>query len=453
MCPCHQTDRAYVYEQSVEKIEAEHTREAHKQYMELTGGAYCACVVGSNGYAGGCYEINYDVMNCIRCGCKNPVCVIRKQPRDLKKVNIFYDVRRTWITRLGFLEEKKVEITKGLKVFDHAVAQTDAEIWLKMKEHEASPLNNYAVIENPKKTPEDRRQEYFSKMHRQYGGQYDYFEFHYEVENIRIARSEQRDLLQDLLDKFAVVEIKVDARISEQDKQFCERQQAAYTAALCGFQELTFFWEDMLSAQKALLGEPDSPPRTYNQYLVPDGDDGPKITIQRHYEDIITQILSCFDGRTPSEQSLQELCRRCNEAVWCNYTHKAKFERKYAIISFLNSFCSFRNDKEYWTFTNSMKAILPCAAHFETGVLNEYPAFFPSPPFDGTYGCNQYDITGEDIFNAYTGIGGLHRLSQGDFSNYHEYSHLLVETNAYQTAILASTQQQLHGRWTLHHRG
>ena len=89
MCPCHQTDRAYVYEQSVEKIEAEHTREAHKQYMELTGGAYCACVVGSNGYAGGCYEINYDVMNCIRCGCKNPVCVIRKQPRDLKKVNIF----------------------------------------------------------------------------------------------------------------------------------------------------------------------------------------------------------------------------------------------------------------------------------------------------------------------------------------------------------------------------
>ena len=67
----------------------------------------------------------------------------------MKKVNIFYDVRRTWITRLGFLEEKKVEITKGLKVFDHAVAQTDAEIWLKMKEHEASPLNK----ENPRGPP------------------------------------------------------------------------------------------------------------------------------------------------------------------------------------------------------------------------------------------------------------------------------------------------------------
>ena len=62
--------------------------------------------------------------------------------------------------------------------------------------------------------------------------------------------------------------------------------------------------------------------------------------------------------------------------------------------------------------------------------------------------CNQYGITGDDIFNAYTGIGGLHGLSQEDFNNYY----LLVETNAYQTAILASTQQ-LHGRWTLHHRG
>lgn len=207
MCPCHRTDRAYDYACSMEKVMAEHNREAFKQYMELTGGSYCACVVGNNGYEGGYYEVKYDVMNCIRCGCKNPVCVIRKQPRDLKKANIFYDVRRTWITRQGFLEEKKVEVTKGLKVFDHAVAQTDAEIWLKMKEHGASPLNNYAVIEQPKKTSEDRRQEYFSKMHRRYDDQYDYFEFHYEVENIRIARSEQRDLLQDLRDAAEGIEV------------------------------------------------------------------------------------------------------------------------------------------------------------------------------------------------------------------------------------------------------
>lgn len=206
MCPCHQTDRPYDYEHSVEKVEAENAREAHKQYMELTGGACCACVMGGNGYEGGWYEVKYDVEKCIQCRCQNPVCVIRKQPRDLKKVNIFYDVRRTWITRRGFLEEKKVEVTKGLKVFAHLVARTDAEIWLKIKEHEASPLNGYSVIEHPKKTLEDRRQEYFSHMHRQYL-EYDYFEFHYEVENIRIARSEQRDLSQDLRDAAEGIEI------------------------------------------------------------------------------------------------------------------------------------------------------------------------------------------------------------------------------------------------------
>ena len=207
MCPCHQTDRPYDYEHSAEKVEAENTRQAHKQYMELTGGAYCACVVSGNCYERGRYDVKYDVEQCIHYGCQNPVCVIRKQHRDLKKVNIFYDARRTWITRRGFLEEKKVEVTKGLKVFDHPVARTDAEIWLKIKEHEASPLNGYSVIEHPKKTLEDRRQEYFSHMHRRYDESYDYFEFHYEVENIRVARSEQRDLLQDLRDAAEGIEV------------------------------------------------------------------------------------------------------------------------------------------------------------------------------------------------------------------------------------------------------
>ena len=54
---------------------------------------------------------------------------------------------------------------------------------------------------------EDRRQEYFSRMHRHYDDIYDYFEFHYVVENIRVARSEQRDLLQDLRDAAEGIEV------------------------------------------------------------------------------------------------------------------------------------------------------------------------------------------------------------------------------------------------------
>ena len=31
-------------------------------------------------------------------------------------------------------------------------------------------------------------------------------------------------------------------------------------------------------------------------------------------------------------------------------------------------------------------------------------------------------ITNEDIYNAYTGDGGLHGLSRSDYDNYHDYS-------------------------------
>ena len=33
-----------------------------------------------------------------------------------------------------------------------------------------------------------------------------------------------------------------------------------------------------------------------------------------------------------------------------------------------------------------------------------------------------YNITREDVFNAYTGTGGLHNLNRSDFENYHDYS-------------------------------
>ena len=32
------------------------------------------------------------------------------------------------------------------------------------------------------------------------------------------------------------------------------------------------------------------------------------------------------------------------------------------------------------------------------------------------------DITPEDIYNVYTGDGGLHGLERKDFENYHQYS-------------------------------
>ena len=45
LCPCHTTGKRYSFEQSAEKVETERSERQHRQYMEITGGAYCACVV------------------------------------------------------------------------------------------------------------------------------------------------------------------------------------------------------------------------------------------------------------------------------------------------------------------------------------------------------------------------------------------------------------------------
>ncbi|MBR1812477.1 MAG: hypothetical protein IJ773_01500, partial [Lachnospiraceae bacterium] len=87
---------------------------------------------------------------------------------------------------------------KGVKVFPHPVARTDAEIWLATKKAEYDPIRDKHIIP-PRLNMDDRRMEYFSKHHRSWPG-YDYFEFHYEVENIRIEARETRDLQQDLRD-------------------------------------------------------------------------------------------------------------------------------------------------------------------------------------------------------------------------------------------------------------
>lgn len=220
-CPCHQTEREYDYQQSVEKAEDEQRKQQreNRQYMNIERGHYCACVVGNNGFQGGLQEVHYDVAACINYGCENHVCLIRKQQRDLSKVNVFYDIRRTWITRIGFLEEKRVEVTKGVKVFEKPIARTDAEIWLKVRQAEFNPVHDEATIDRPKKTPDDQRQEYFTKMHRKWPG-YDYFEFHYSIENVRIERREQRDILQDLRDVANGIEV-----VHEADKLKAAKEQ------------------------------------------------------------------------------------------------------------------------------------------------------------------------------------------------------------------------------------
>ena len=90
----------------------------------------------------------------------------------------------------------------------------------------------------------------------------------------------------DLLDKFDAVTVKADARITPDDKAYCEAHQAAYDAAIQSFQELAFFWEDMESTQKELLGSSDT------SYL--SSRDGPEISqrqINTHLEHLHQALI------------------------------------------------------------------------------------------------------------------------------------------------------------------
>lgn len=75
--------------------------------------------------------------------------------------------------------------------------------------------------------------------------------------------------MNELLEKFSAVEVKTDNRISPADKLFCEKNQAAYEAAISSYQELSFFWDDMVKTQERLLGDKDSD--TYRNYLISQG--------------------------------------------------------------------------------------------------------------------------------------------------------------------------------------
>ncbi len=191
-CTYHQTDRLYDYEQSVEKLWDEWDKIRHQAWQEI--GGYCDCMEWNRPKRK--YVPRFNIDKCIKL-CNNQVCLITKKTRNLEKVNIFYDVLREKHYRIGLVENTERTIEKGVRVFDRAVARTDAETWLKI---------NMDKIFRPKKN--DRCDLHFSEYHGKTGfGEYDFFEFKATVQNIRIEKRESRDLLQDLQDAREGIEV------------------------------------------------------------------------------------------------------------------------------------------------------------------------------------------------------------------------------------------------------
>lgn len=219
-CIYHQTDREYDYEQSVEKLWDERDKIQNEAWQKVTGEyGYCACMKWDRPSRQ--YKFKYNIGECIFYGCQNEICAITKKQRNLKKVNIYYDILRITKYKIGLLEHEVKRLEKGVKKFEKPIARTDAEIWLKKHKNDFEP----------KCDREDRINLHFSEYHGKTGfGEYDWFEFTMIPQNIRIERRESRDLLQDLQDAQEGIEVHHASDIVKAEKQAKRERRAKNNA-------------------------------------------------------------------------------------------------------------------------------------------------------------------------------------------------------------------------------
>ena len=251
----------------------------------------------------------------------------------------------------------------------------------------------------------------------------------------------------DLLEKFNAVNVKAGSRISEADRDYCERHQAAYESALTSYAELLRISKQLEEAQATQLGGEDAVKRkcyllstrdvTINEYSVARhlenlserfsdniveyfcktyeihidgcgiqralqkesesevGQTGDVANTNRktplRYETIIDLIFREMDGRSFEEFAMHQLKAGCRNAVG---VLGGSYERKKAVICFRDHFCyaSTRNQYGYtaseWQLQDRAKFIIRALAHFESGKFAVYPGPTAHMISNGSYGID-----------------------------------------------------------------
>ena len=241
----------------------------------------------------------------------------------------------------------------------------------------------------------------------------------------------------DLLEKFEIIAIETDNRISEADCEFCMQHQNAYENAVQSFRELLFFWKDIEAVQKQYLNTPDGPASAYKQYIcLKNHVDMYPIKIRTHigemhrsfiqtlvrhfnqtyhisasadmvmsallpseprsnkkikkeewqqyreqiteltlrYNCVVDHIILQMDGRSFTQQAFYELTAKCHEAAWSSQTGEQKYERKRGTISIFDCCsCKYVCRAESWELHEKAKAVIWGLAHFELDCYGECP--------------------------------------------------------------------------------
>lgn len=104
-------EKEYDYENSVEKIKDDYSRQSYEKIVDRFGSN---CMAISPDGVGG-YTVKRDEMNCKNCW--NSICVVTNKERDMTKVRVMGDVETIWTETIGFLKEehKRLDRKKVIK--------------------------------------------------------------------------------------------------------------------------------------------------------------------------------------------------------------------------------------------------------------------------------------------------------------------------------------------------
>ena len=210
-CQFHRTDRVWTESGSCERLIRDRlARERQWREVQMRDhpgfDGFCANL-RKNELPDGMfrYEKNYWLERCISLKCKNTQCpCLGWKERDVRPANIFYDLYIERRFTEGLVPYSEKSIIKGLKVFDKAVAMHDAELALRIWEKNPNArmlpsqmLRRLDVAVNLENNI-GSKEVYFVRTH----GKLHEREcrVHAEIRNIRVARQEGRDLMQDLQD-------------------------------------------------------------------------------------------------------------------------------------------------------------------------------------------------------------------------------------------------------------
>lgn len=229
-CACHQTDRPYTFEGSVEEANKKVWQEAQKRW-DLFQAAHKGRVCRHQsryGRTSKTWNTYYDPIQCAtdHLGCTH--CSVLDKDLVPQKGNVFYDLRKTWIKKGDglFPDEQRVSIEKGCKLLAKTVSLTICEAIVKYGQQE--------VV-----------QRIMLEFHHDL-----YFDHTLKIEvlNLRAARVDTRDILQDLQDVANGIQVTHAAdTLKEAKEQKKARREAAKRRRIRKVEQmlLTYGWADL----------------------------------------------------------------------------------------------------------------------------------------------------------------------------------------------------------------